>query len=85
MRDIDCRSFMLRLQENFATRSKPRVQATVAASCSFLESTSNALIYRAKTKLLGFLFVTKLAKFNFQFQDDPARGRMGPRLHSLAL
>ena len=33
MRDIGCRS-LLRLQENFATRSKPRVQATVAASCS---------------------------------------------------
>ena len=31
MRDIDCRS-LLRLQENFATRSKPRVQATVAVS-----------------------------------------------------
>ena len=32
MRDIDCRS-LLRLQENFATRSKPQVQTTVAASC----------------------------------------------------
>ena len=33
MRGIDCRS-LLRLQENFATRSKPRVQVTVAASCA---------------------------------------------------
>ena len=32
MRDVDCRS-LLRLRENFATRLKPRVQATVAASC----------------------------------------------------
>ena len=30
--DNHCKS-LLRLQENFATRSKPRVQATVAASC----------------------------------------------------
>ena len=35
MRDVDCRSLIL-LQENFAIKSKPRVQATVAlaASCA---------------------------------------------------